>query len=97
MKKKEDFWYIVLKRVYFLTPGYLKYAVKKETKGKVHRLNTRLNMFPAMLRANPPVSMAREAMLDAWENLSAREKARVLVIVRMSAITMGRGLLALVP
>ena len=54
---------------------------------EAQRLNTRPNMFPARLRASPPVSRARVAMLDAWENLSAREKARVFVIVRMSATT----------
>ncbi|KAL8687407.1 MAG: hypothetical protein Q9218_006406 [Villophora microphyllina] len=36
----------------------------------------------------PPEYMALEAKLDAWLNLSQREKARVFVMVRMRAMTM---------
>lgn len=42
-----------------------------------------------MFLAMPPEYMALEARLDAWLNLSQREKARVFVIVRMRAMTRG--------
>ncbi|KUI61396.1 hypothetical protein VP1G_11268 [Cytospora mali] len=42
----------------------------------------------AMFPASPVVEKALPAMLDAWLNLSQREKARELVIVRAIAITM---------
>lgn len=40
----------------------------------------------AMLPARPVVEKALPAMLDAWLNLSQREKARELVMVRAIAI-----------
>ena len=43
-------------------------------------------MPPARFLASPPEYMAEEARLEAWENLSQREKATVFVIVRTSAI-----------
>jgi len=54
------------------------------------RLNNRLNMPPAMFRAIPLEYMALEARFDAWLNLSQREKATVFVMVRMSAMTVGK-------
>lgn len=45
-------------------------------------------MFPARLLAMPLDCMALEARLEAWLNLSQREKARVLVIVRTRAMAM---------
>lgn len=50
-------------------------------------LNIRLNIPPARLLAMPPEYMALEARLEAWLNLSQREKASVFVIVRMRAMT----------
>lgn len=47
----------------------------------------RLNRPPARFLAIPPEYMALEARLDAWLNLSQREKARVFVIVRTRAMT----------
>lgn len=44
-------------------------------------------MLPATACANPPVLIALLAKLVAWLNLSHLEKARVLVMVRTSAIT----------
>jgi len=37
----------------------------------------------------PPEYMALDARLEAWLNLSQREKARVFVIVKVSAIAVG--------
>lgn len=51
--------------------------------------NTRLNIPPARLLAMPPEYMALDARLEAWLNLSQREKARVFVIVKVSAIAVG--------
>lgn len=49
-----------------------------------------LNILPtmplAMFPASPVVEKAVPAMLDAWLNLSHREKARELVMVRTIAI-----------
>lgn len=41
----------------------------------------------AMFPANPVVEKAVPAMLDAWLNLSHREKASELVMVKAMAIT----------
>lgn len=43
-------------------------------------------MLLAMLPARLPPERALPAKLDAWLNLSHREKARVFIIVRISAI-----------
>jgi hypothetical protein len=51
------------------------------------RLNSLLNIPPAIFLASPLEYMALEARLDAWLNLSQREKATVFVMVRMRAIT----------
>ena len=47
-------------------------------------------MLLAMLPARLPPYNALPAMLDAWLNLSQREKANVLVTVRTSAIAKRR-------
>lgn len=43
-------------------------------------------IFPARLRAMPLPMNALPAMLEAWLNLSQREKARVFVIVSIKAM-----------
>ena len=81
------------------TPNYLLYAFvdkiteKKGTKWTGLNLNKFFqrrkslpNTLPARLLAMPPEYMALEAKLDAWLNLSQREKASVLVMVRTRAI-----------
>lgn len=49
-------------------------------------VKSRLAMLLAMLPARLPEYSALPARFDAWLNLSHREKARVLVMVRMRAI-----------
>lgn len=44
-------------------------------------------MLLAMLPARLPVPKALPARLEAWLNLSQREKARVFIIVRTRAMT----------
>jgi hypothetical protein len=53
-------------------------------------LKNRPIMFPARLDAMPPPRKAEPAKVDAWLNLSQREKATVLVMVRTRAMTGGR-------
>lgn len=45
----------------------------------------------AMFPASPDVEKALPAMLEAWLNLSHREKANELVMVRAIAIAIGEG------
>lgn len=57
------------------------------------RENQRPTMLLAMLPARLLVPKALPARLEAWLNLSQREKARVFIMVRTRAMTVG-GLLA---
>ena len=52
--------------------------------------NHRPTIFDAMLPARLPPEKAEPARFDAWLNLSQREKARVFMIVKMSAIAWPR-------
>ena len=69
------------------TPSSFPYKLSKLPLNQLLLANIRLNIPPAKLLAIPPEYMALEARLDAWLNLSHREKARVFVIVRTSAMT----------
>ena len=62
-----------------------------------HRPNNLPNIPPARLLAIPPEYIALEARFDAWLNLSHREKARVLVIVRTNAIAAAPALISKEP
>ena len=65
-----------------------KREIRVNTKTSVyHRLNSPEIMPPARFLARPEPYMAFEAKPVAWLNLSHREKARVFVMVRTSAIT----------
>lgn len=62
-----------------------------------HRVNILLNIPPAIFLANPPEYNALDAKFDAWLNLSHLENATVLVIVRISAMTVDSSSSAVAP
>lgn len=62
------------------------YVEEKTTFGNPLYLNILPTMPLAMFPASPVVEKAVPAMLDAWLNLSHREKAKELVMVKTIAI-----------
>lgn len=69
--------------------SFLPFRLRFEIHGSQLRENQRPTILLAMLPARLLVPKALPARLEAWLNLSQREKARVFIMVRTRAMTVG--------